>query len=81
MGKLDEPAFDAAVSGCPSCGGAAVEIHSFIDRRLEVMLAEPNDEGAWAHDGEKFACEACDAATVSKSCALCGAPGPLRVRP
>jgi hypothetical protein len=28
-----------------------------------------------------FACEACDAATVSKSCALCDAPGPLRVRP
>lgn len=172
MGRLDEPTFETAVKGCPRCGGTAVDIQSFIDRRVEVMLSEPNDDGAWVHDGEKFvdgtyritcvgcaheifaddmcprchaehalgrgldeptrlevpkrcpscnetelrvlalipataryaggraalpepradygdagyhivafACESCDAATVTKTCPLCDAPGPLRVRP
>jgi hypothetical protein len=173
MGALDENAFEAAVqAGCPACGGRTMEISSFIDRRLALMLADPNDAGRWVHDGEKFvdgtyriacascrhvvfehadcprchaagglaralaepsrlavpkrcpscnelellaialvaatarygggerpkpvpraefgepgyhvvafACEACDAATVTQACPLCDAPGPLRPRP
>jgi hypothetical protein len=172
MGRLDEPAFDALMrAGCSSCGGAALTLRSFLDRSLRVMLGTPNDDGRWAHDGEKFvdgvydiscptcahvvfasddcprchaagglrralgdvsrlvipkrcpgcqetellalalapaearwgagppkprplvefgdpghhlvafACEACDAATVTQACPLCDAPGPLRPRP
>ena len=173
MGKLDEAAFDATVrAGCTACGSATLEIESFIDRRIVLMLADPNDDGKWVHDGEKFvdgtyriscpscshvafadddcprchahdglklaltdrsrltvpkrcpkcnefellalalvrasarygggitpkpkpladfgepghhivvfACEACEAATVSQRCPLCDGPGPLRVRP
>lgn len=55
MGQLDETRFDTAVRpGCPACGGAALDISSFIDRRLIVMLGDPNDDGRWVHDGEKF---------------------------
>ena len=54
MGQLDETRFDAAVSGCPACGGSALDIHSFIDRRLSIMLGDPNNDGRWVHDGEKF---------------------------
>lgn len=172
MGLLDESRFDAIVqAGCPGCQGATLEIRSFIDRRVLLMLADPNDAGRWVHDGEKFvdgtyqiscphcrttvwesdvcprcnaaggltralgdtsrlpiprkcpacselellalalvpskaswgagtpkpvplaeygepghhmvayACESCDAATVTQVCALCDAPGPLRPRP
>lgn len=55
MGALDQPAFERLVqAGCPACRGATLEIRSFIDRSLVVMLAEPNNEGRWVHDGEKF---------------------------
>ena len=54
MGKLDEAGFDAAVKPCPACAHTVVEIHSFIDRTVEVMLEDPNDEGKWSYDGEKF---------------------------
>jgi hypothetical protein len=68
MGQLDETRFDAAVlPGCPACGAAALEIRSFIDRRLNVMLGEPNDEGRWVHDGEKFV-----DGTYRIACASCG---------
>ncbi|MEZ4366099.1 MAG: hypothetical protein R2939_07400 [Kofleriaceae bacterium] len=172
MGQLTEATFEAAVAACPACGGRELELDSFIDRRLHMMLGEPNDAGRWVHDGEKFvdgtyriacascrhvvfesavcprcnapdglararadgsrltvprrcpgcaetellalalipararyaggktaaptpqadfgeagyhvvafACEACDAATVTQACPLCDAPGPLRPRP
>lgn len=55
MGKLDEPKFEAIVAaGCTVCGSRTVEIHSFIDRRVLLMLADPTDKGRWVHDGEKF---------------------------
>ena len=55
MGQLDETGFEAAVGpGCPACGATTLDICSFIDRRLNIMLGDPNDEGRWVHDGEKF---------------------------
>ena len=55
MGQLDETRFDAVVrAGCPACGGTTLDIRSFLDRRLLMMLGDPNDDGRWVHDGEKF---------------------------
>jgi len=55
MGQLDETGFEAAVrAGCPACGGVALDICSFIDRRLDIMLGDPNDDGRWIYDGEKL---------------------------
>ena len=55
MGALDQPGFETLVNaGCPACGGATLEIRSIIDRTVGVMLADPTNEGRWAHDGEKF---------------------------
>jgi len=55
MGQLDELSFDAALrAGCPACGATTLDIRSFIDRRLDLMLGDPNDDGRWVHDGEKF---------------------------
>jgi hypothetical protein len=68
MGQLDETRFDAAIrAGCPACGGTALEIRSFIDRRLSLMLGDPNDDGRWVHDGEKFI-----DGTYQIACAGCG---------
>ena len=86
MGQLDERTFDATVAaGCPSCGGKALEIRSFIDRRVLLMLADPNDKGQWVHDGEKFvdgtysiACTACKKSVfASDICPRCNAAGGL----
>jgi len=86
MGQLDEPRFDAAISqGCPACGAAALEIRSFIDRKLDIMLGDPNDDGRWAHDGEKFvdgtyriACASCGHVVFADDgCPRCHAPGGL----
>jgi len=67
MGRLDEKSFEAIVSaGCPACKSAKVEIKSFIDRRLLLMLADPNDAGRWVHDGEKFV-----DGTYEIKCAVC----------
>jgi hypothetical protein len=86
MGSLDQPAFEAIVNGgCPACGNATLELSSFIDRTVPVMLADPTGPGKWAHDGEKFvdgtyrvACVAC-AHVVFESdvCPRCNAPGGL----
>ena len=172
MGALSQARFEELVNAGCTCGGRLLEIRSYIDRSLVVMAAEPNNEGRWAHDGEKFvdgtyriecaschhvvfehpdcprchaagglakaladisrlqipkrcpgcnelellaialvaakakygggerpkpvplaefgeaghhtvafACESCDAATVTQKCPLCDAPGPLRPRP
>lgn len=68
MGQLDEARFDAAVrSGCRACGAGTLDIRSFLDRRLDVMLGEPNDDGRWVHDGEKFV-----DGTYRITCTTCG---------
>ena len=86
MGKLDEAAFSAIVkAGCAACGHPTLEIRSFVDHSLEVMLGTPNDDGRWAYDGEKFvdgayriACAACGhAAFADDMCPRCNAPGGL----
>lgn len=88
MGHLDESKFEAIVqAGCPACAHATVEIHSFIDRRLLIMLADPNDAGRWVHDGEKFvdgtyriACASCKTVVwEDHDCPRCNAPGALEV--
>ena len=86
MGRLDETAFEAAVSsGCPSCGQRALEIRTFLDQRQLLMLADPNDAGKFVHDGEKFidgtyriACPACSHVVFeSPDCPRCHAAGGL----
>jgi hypothetical protein len=83
MGQLDEAGFEAVIAaGCTACGGQTMEIESFIDRRYLLMLADPNDAGKWAHDGEKFVdgiyrirCVACAAvAFADTGCPRCHAP-------
>jgi uncharacterized membrane protein len=54
MGQLTEAAFAKAIAPCASCGATAFEVCSYIDRSVAVMLGDPNDDGKWAHDGEKF---------------------------
>lgn len=86
MGQLDETRFDAMVQrGCPACGATTLDIWSFLDRKLDVMLGDPNDEGRWVHDGEKFidgiykiACARCSHALFSDdACPRCHAAGAL----
>ena len=86
MGALDQAAFDALVrAGCTTCGGRLLEIRSFIDRSLVMMAADPENEGRWAHDGEKFvdgtyriACTSCaHVAFESDMCPRCNAAGGL----
>ncbi len=86
MGQLDERSFEATVgAGCPSCKAATLEIKSFIDRRVLLMLADPNDAGRWVHDGEKFVdgtysitCPSCaHVVFTSDICPRCNAPGGL----
>jgi hypothetical protein len=86
MGQLDESRFEAiAQRGCPACSAAALDISTFLDRRLELMLGEPNNDGRWVHDGEKFidgiyriACAGCGhAAFTDDACPRCHAAGGL----
>lgn len=86
MGALDQPAFEAIVNArCPACQGRTLEIKSFIDRSIVVMLADPNNEGRWVHDGEKFvdgtyriACASCaHVVFASEMCPRCNAEGGL----
>jgi hypothetical protein len=85
MGVLDESTFDARVCACPACGAAKLELRAYLDRRVEVMLADPDDDGRWAHDGEKFidgvyriTCAACGhVALDAPDCPRCHAPGAL----
>jgi hypothetical protein len=86
MGALDQPAFEAAIrSGCPACAGATFEIKSFIDRSVATMLGDPNNDGRWAHDGEKFVdgtyritCASCaHVVFASEVCPRCNAAGGL----
>jgi RNA polymerase subunit RPABC4/transcription elongation factor Spt4 len=67
MGKLDEKTFEAAIAaGCLACGHGVLEIRTFLDRSVEVMLGDPNNAGKWAHDGEKFV-----DGTYRMTCAAC----------
>ena len=86
MGMLDEPAFEAILAkGCPACGGGKLEIRSFLDRAIGLMLADPTDAGRWVHDGEKFvdgtyriACASCQHVVFeSDACPRCHAAGGL----
>jgi ribosomal protein S27AE len=81
MGRLDEAQFTALLRGCPACGGAGLALHSYIDRKVSVMLGDPDDDGRWAYDGEKFIdgvyrarCTACGAlAFDAPECPRCHA--------
>jgi hypothetical protein len=86
MGQLDEARFEATVNaGCPVCRATALEIRTFLDRRVRLMLADPNDDGRWAHDGEKFidgtyriTCAACAHVVFEDAaCPRCHAAGGL----
>jgi hypothetical protein len=83
VGHLDEPRFESIVTqGCTGCGSTKVDIRSFLDQRLVIMAADPNDAGRWVHDGEKFVdgiykitCAACDEVLFeSADCPRCHAP-------
>lgn len=85
MGALSQQRFDELVRAGCACGSRVLEIKSYLDRSLVVMAAEPNNEGRWVHDGEKFvdgtfkiACTSCKA-TVFESdiCPRCNAEGGL----
>jgi hypothetical protein len=54
MGHLDEATFETAIASCAKCAGTAFEVSTYIDRHLEVMLGDANDDGRWVHDGEKL---------------------------
>lgn len=54
MGQLDEQSFKAYLTACPGCAGNVFDVDSYLDRKVSVMLADANDDGVWAHDGEKF---------------------------
>jgi hypothetical protein len=88
VGSLDQPSFEAILqAGCTACGGATLEISSFIDRTVGLMLGDPTDAGRWAHDGEKFVdgtykieCAACrHVAFASDVCPRCNAAGALAI--
>jgi len=86
MGQLDEARFETLIgAGCTACGHRTVEIRTFLDRRVSLMLADPNDAGRWVHDGEKFvdgvyriACTSCAAVMFEHAaCPRCHAEGGL----
>lgn len=86
MGQLDEARFDALVHApCAACGSTVLDIHSYVDQRLIVMLGDPNDDGRWVYDGEKFvdgtyriACGSCaKVAFEHADCPRCHAPDGL----
>jgi hypothetical protein len=85
MGHLNEITFASAIAPCQACGSAALEISSYIDRGVAVMLADANDDGKWLHTGEKFIdgafrvkCTGCGVcAYESQDCPRCHAPNTL----
>jgi hypothetical protein len=67
MGALDQAEFERVINaGCTACGHPTLEISSFIDRSIVVMLGDPNNDGRWVHDGEKFV-----DGTYKMTCASC----------
>ncbi|MCB9564131.1 MAG: hypothetical protein H6709_10485 [Kofleriaceae bacterium] len=85
MSHLDEAAFARTVAACTRCGGSELEVSTYVDRKLAVMLADPSDDGAWAYDGEAFIdgvyrirCTACGVdAYASDDCPRCHRAGGL----
>lgn len=86
MGALSQARFEELVgAGCTACGTRTLEIRSFIDRSIVVMVGDPNDAGRWVHDGEKFVdgtysmkCTACaHEVFASDVCPRCNADGAL----
>ena len=86
MGHLDEPTFDALIkTGCAACGSKALELTTYVDRKVSVMYGQANDDGRWAFDGEKLidgiskvSCVGCgQVAFASDDCPRCHAPGGL----
>ncbi len=85
MGYLDEKRFAQAIAGCSKCDAKAFEVQSYIDRQLSVMLAQPNQDGRWTHDGEQFIdgtfrikCIACSTEAYSaEDCPRCHHAGGL----
>lgn len=83
MGHLDEKSFEALIKSCKNCELAAFEVSSYIDRHQELMLADANGSGRWAHDGEKFidgvykiTCMSCRTAVYeTQDCVRCHRPG------
>ncbi len=79
MGHLDQKTFASTISRCTACTGSTFDVRSYLDRQHLVMLAEPNDDGRWTHDGEKFidgcfrvTCTACThLAFASEDCPRC----------
>ena len=86
MGALSQSRFEELVNaGCTACGGRLLEIRSYIDRSIDLMAGEPNSEGRWVHDGEKFvdgtfriSCASCKhVAFESDMCPRCNVAGGL----
>ena len=85
MGQLDERGFAHHLQACRGCGGTSFDVATYLDRHVEVMLGDANDDGKWVHDGEKFvdgvyriACATCGVeAFASDACPRCHAPGAL----
>ena len=87
MGHLDEPGFARAIASCAKCGGSTFDVSAYLDRKLDVMLADPNGDGRWAYDGEGFIdgvfrvrCSGCaDDAFASGDCPRCHQEGGLEL--
>ncbi len=85
MGQLDERAFAQHLTGCAGCGAPRFDVSTYLDRHVEVMLGDPNSDGKWVHDGEKFVdgvyritCASCaKVAFASDDCPRCHAVGTL----
>lgn len=85
MGQLDERAFAHHLQACRGCGGTSFDVATYLDRHVEVMLGDANNDGKWVHDGEKFVdgvyritCATCRVdAFRSDACPRCHAPGTL----
>lgn len=85
MGHLDEAAFARALAPCAGCGGTVHQLDAYLDRQISMMLGDPNDDGRWVHDGEKFidgtyriACKTCARRSHDRTeCPRCHAAGAL----
>lgn len=83
---LGEPSRLQIPKRCPGCNELELLAIALVPARARYGAGRPKPEPL-AEYGEPgvhvvaFACESCDAATVTQKCPLCDAPGPLRPRP